>query len=155
MESFLNEVKVDASNLEARLEVVKELLDANHEYYSIVKDSQTGEHYLHYAYIHLNVADAGSEEQFHHLMPIDADDVIGFMFGEQPYTYPANWTRAFLRNGPSGFYVWFDPDHDANYDANEELGAQIATKLREFKQTGATNEDEVRQLLQELDKAGQ
>ncbi|WP_442604085.1 hypothetical protein [Paenibacillus sp. KN14-4R] len=155
MNSFQDEVKIDASQLEERVQIVKELLDVNHEYYSVVKDSFTGEHYLHYAYMHLNVVEAGSEEQFHHLMPINEEDVMGLLFGEQPYSYPKYWTRSFLRNGPSGYYVWFDPTFEAEQDKNEQIGEGIITKLREFKQSGSMNEDAVRRLLDELDKAGQ
>jgi hypothetical protein len=51
----------------------------------------------------------GSEQSYHHLLPLSHDDVLGLMFNGEPYAYPDHWRKPFLRNGPEGYYIWFDP----------------------------------------------
>jgi hypothetical protein len=150
-ESFQKTAKVPAEWLQERLETVRELRLNGLELYEIAKDRDTGEHYLHYAYVHRNLADAaGAEETFHHLMPLTSDDVLGLLFGGEPYDYPAHWQRAFLRNGPEGFYVWFDPVHAAEEAEAEALGQELRDKLLRFKRNGVYDEAAVRKLLEDL-----
>ncbi|MBE1441864.1 hypothetical protein [Paenibacillus sp. OAS669] len=154
--SFTDLRRVPSEWLQERLETVKALKDDNLEMYEVAKDKLTGEHYLHYAYLHKQVAAIGPEssgdEIFHHLMPIDSDDVLGLVFGEQSYTYPDNWTKMFLRNGPDGDYVWFDPSYTDQEAESEEIGASLQEQLMRFKQSPERSEEAVRKLLEELDR---
>jgi hypothetical protein len=150
-ESFRKTAKVPAEWLAERLKTVRELRSTGLELYEIAKDLDTGEHYLHYAYVHRNLTDpAGGEETFHHLLPLTSDDVLGLLFGGEPYDYPEHWQRSFLRNGPEGFYVWFDPVPAAEEAEAEAVGQELRDKLLRFKQNGAYDEASVRKLLEDL-----
>ncbi|MCZ8521531.1 MULTISPECIES: hypothetical protein [Paenibacillus] len=155
--SWTGSRQVPGEELQARLETIRTLQDNGLEMYEIAKDSETGEHYLHYSYLHRNLAGApgagaGGEEVFHHLLPLGSDDVLGILFSKQPYTYPDHWTRAFLRNGPEGQYVWFDPAYAAAEAENEAFGQDLASRLAAFKQQGNVSEEAVRRFLEELEK---
>lgn len=154
-ESWTSMRQVPQDSLQERLQTVKEIAkdDKDTELYEIVKDSATGEHYLHYAYMHLSVAE-GTEESFHQLLPLDNDDVLAVMFGEQGYAYPDHWRRPFLRNGPNGTYVWFDPSDNltGSSDENERLAGEIAGMLGEWKQHGRTDAESVKKLLERIDR---
>lgn len=148
--------RVPSEVLGERLETVRALKELEHEMYEISKDKETGEHYLHYAYLHRNFKavgpDLGQEEVFHQLMPLTSDDVLGLLFGEQPYDYPDHWNKPFLRNGPEGDYVWFDPSYAAEEQEHEAMGLEIAQQLAKFKAAGDLSEDRVRELLDKLNK---
>lgn len=154
MTSFEQMKQVPDSVLETRLEEVKKLPDPErkYEHYRIVKDKETGEHYLHYAYVHVDLAGSGKEEWFHHFMPIDTDGVLAIVLGEQEYTYPDHWQRPFLRNGPEGFYVWFDPGDKETIAHYETLGREIADVLMQYKQKGKFDEQTIRRMMEELDR---
>lgn len=151
-ESFQTMAKVPTEELAARLETVRELSGDGLELYELTKDRETGEHYLHFAYLHRDIASGGTEETFHHLMPLSSDDVLAVLFSEQPYSYPEHWQRAFLRNGPEGFYVWFDPAQPDEEAEAERRGRKIREKLQRFKQMGSFDEESVRKLLEELER---
>ncbi len=151
VESFQDMKLVSGELLQERLESVKDLQEEAHEAYDIMKDTLTGEHYLHYAYRHVDVAQGGVEEMYHYLLPIESDDVLAMMFGEQPYHYPDHWQRRFLRNGPEGDYVWFDPREAAGTAEDETIGQAMREKLLQLKQQQDVNEDAVRQMLNEVD----
>ena len=51
-ESFKEKKVVTLDELQDRLEIVKELKETDTEAYYIRKDRETGEHYLHYSYLH-------------------------------------------------------------------------------------------------------
>jgi hypothetical protein len=154
--SFKQFKRIPSDWLQLRLETVKPLKDDGLELYEVAKDKLTGEHYLHYAYLHKQIAALGpestGEETFHHLLPLSSDDVLGIIFGEQLYLYPDAWTKAFLRNGPDGDYVWFDPAYIDDEAENEEIGQQIKDQLLQFKQSGELSPEAVRKLLEELDR---
>ncbi|MCY9657414.1 hypothetical protein P5G65_35265 [Paenibacillus chondroitinus] len=150
--SFLHHQKISAETMAARIVPVKELLQTELDLYEVSKDSETGEHYLHYAYMHRDFTNTGEPESFHYLLPIDSDDVLGMIFGEQGYAYPEFWRKAFLRNGPEGFYIWFDPTHEAEQSEDEAIAADLLNKLRAFKENGSADPDAVRKLLEELDE---
>jgi|HigsolmetaGSP12D_1036236.scaffolds.fasta_scaffold01125_6 hypothetical protein len=139
--------------LEQRLEEVKKLAEDENEGYRIAKDKATGEHYLHLAVRHLNVAAGGAEELFHQLMPLEYDDVISLALGDGAYRFPEHWRRPFLRNGPDGGYVWYDPQgaefDEAAYDAAAEA---MKAKLLAFRRSGSRSEADVRKLLEEIDR---
>jgi hypothetical protein len=152
-ESFKNMKRVSHDLLQQRLMKVKELLQTKLESYEIHKDTQTGEHYLLFYYEHLLIADNNHKETYYHLMPLETDDVLALVLGEEPFTYPENWTRPFLRNSSENdTYVWFDPAHQAVYETNEEIGEKLKQKLLEFKQKGNIDEDTIKKLFNDLDK---
>jgi hypothetical protein len=155
-ESLQDTKRITAELLQERIKTVRTLKQDKLELYEIAKDEETGEHYLHYAYVHRNIAaigpGAGAEEEFHHLMPLESDDVLGYLFSEQPYSYPEHWHRAYLRNGPEGEYVWFDPGYIEEHDENEALGHSIVEELMKYKQSGERSEETLRKLLESLDE---
>jgi len=136
-----------------RLVTVKTLAETENEAYMIEKDSETGEHYLHYAVRHLNVVAGGSEEAYHHLLPLEHDDVISLALGAPDFAYPDHWRRPYLRNGPSGGFVWYDPEGaTAEGDRYAGIADEIRAKLQAFRQAGREGEAEVRLLMEELDR---
>ncbi|UUZ79221.1 hypothetical protein LJK88_28965 [Paenibacillus sp. P26] len=148
---------VSSQSLQDRLESVRSLSGDEYEQYEIAKDRETGEHYLHYAYLHRNFAavgpGAGEAEVFHHLMPLDSDEVLGPLFNDEPYQYPQHWTKPFLRNGPEGDYVWFDPSYAEDQEADEALANTIAEELARFREAGDLSEEAVRKLLEKIDRS--
>jgi hypothetical protein len=149
--SFKEQKKIQTELLQQRITTVKELRQDELEMYEIAKDSDTGEHYLHYSYLHRNLADTGAPEVYHQLLPLESDDVLGLIFSEQPYTYPDHWQKPFLRNGPDGFFIWFDPGQDEERSKNEAYGVLLSEKLKKFKEAGSLDTEAVRKLLEELD----
>jgi hypothetical protein len=155
--SFKEFKRIPSDWLEQRLETVKALKSDELELYEVAKDKLTGEHYLHYAYLHKQIAAIGpestGEETFHHLLPLDSDEVLGIIFSEQSYEYPGAWEKTFLRNGPEGDYVWFDPSYTDEEAENEAIGQNIKEQLLRFKQAGELSPEAVRKLLEELDQS--
>ncbi|WP_309118433.1 hypothetical protein [Paenibacillus sp.] len=137
--------------LERRIEEVRELEASETERYGIVKDEETGEHYLHYRYIHRDVAAGGAESAYHQLMPLETDEVLDLMFNGAAYRYPEAWRRAYLRNGPNDQYVWFDPAPTLEADEGEREAERIRRTLLEFKRQGSYDPQDVERLLRELD----
>jgi hypothetical protein len=153
MSVSLREMKlIPAELLTERIETVKALQETEHESYDVVKDRETGEHYLHYAYLHVNFQQGGQEEIFHHLLPLSTDDVLAVIFGDEDFAYPGGWKKTFLRNGPDGCYVWFDPLVQADSDQGEMLGERIQRLLSEFQQGRSLDDDSMRELFAKLDK---
>ncbi|MCD9020978.1 hypothetical protein [Cohnella silvisoli] len=144
---------VSQDELTRRMEPIKALKEDVNELYRLVKDTETGEHYLHYAVFHLNVAGGGAEEEYHHLLPLEHDDVIALALGAPLFQYPGEWNCAYLRNGPDGGFVWYDPsgvsDNELKYAETE---AYIREQLLAFRKSGAHGEEEVKRLLEEMDK---
>ncbi|OCT14297.1 hypothetical protein A8709_26070 [Paenibacillus pectinilyticus] len=149
--SFSQQQKISAETIASRITSVKELLQTELDLYEIAKDSETGEHYLHYAYMHRDFSNTGVPESFHYLLPIESDDVLGMIFGEQGYAYPEHWKSAFLRNGPEGFYIWFDPSHEDEQTEDEAIAADLMQKLRAFHDQGNVDPEAVRKLLEDID----
>ncbi|NEW06508.1 hypothetical protein GK047_10845 [Paenibacillus sp. SYP-B3998] len=152
--SLQQQQKIASETLASRIISVKELLKTELDMYEVAKDQLTGEHYLHYAYMHRDFTQTGEPESFHNLLPIDSDDVLGFIFGEQAFAYPEHWLKPFLRNGPEGFYIWFDPTHEVEHQHDEVIAADLLQKLKEFRENGALDSDSVRKLLADLDETG-
>jgi hypothetical protein len=142
---------VPGSVLEQRIVEVKPLADNETEQYGVVKDDETGEHYLHYRYIHKDLAAGGAESAYHHLLPLETDDVLAVLFEGQPYAYPEAWKKPFLRNGPDGVYIWFDPSPAFDTDEGEREAARIREALLKFKQRGSYDAKDVERLLREMD----
>lgn len=116
------------------LDTIKELESSEFETYSIVKNRETGEHYLHFFLSHINLSEGGRRDDYDHFLPIDSDDVLGLMFGDQPYRFPDHWRRPYLRSGNDNRLIPFDPSE--NYDLEEEAAAELAMleQLERFKQ---------------------
>jgi hypothetical protein len=151
--SFKNMKRIPHELLQSRLEKVKELLQTDLEAYEIHKDKLNGEHYLLFYYEHLLIADNNHKETYYHFMPLETDDVLALVLGEQPFTYPDNWTLPFLRNSSENdSYVWFDPAHQTVYGEHAEIGEKLKQKLLEFKQKGNIDEETIKQLFKDLDK---
>jgi hypothetical protein len=118
-----------------------------------MKDRITGEHYLHYAYLHRSFTSPDSaEESFHYLLPIESDDVLGILFGEQGFTYPKHWQHAFLRNGPIGYYVWYDPAGEVEEAESIAMAKEISERLLRFKQENSGTPEEVGRLMEEFER---
>jgi hypothetical protein len=150
-QSFIKSGPIPHRTLEERLITIQTVKTDEAESYEIMKDSATGEHYLHYWYLHLNVQAGGSRENFHHFLPLESDDVLGVIFGEQPYQYPDHWRKPYLRNGPDDTYVWFDPSSTDSFEVYESLGKQISEKLADFKKHGSMDEASIKKLMDDLD----
>jgi hypothetical protein len=152
-DSFKYIKQIEADLVQERLETVKELIQDRLSNYSVMKDRVTGEHYLHYAYLHRSFTSPDSaEESFHYLLPIESDDVLGILFGEQGYTYPEHWQKAFLRNGPVGYYVWYDPEGEAEEAESIAMAEQIRDRLLRFKQENSSTPEEVGRLMEDFDR---
>lgn len=124
----------DKDQFLAALETVKELEQSEFESYSIVKHRQTNQHYLRYFLSHINLSEGGRRDDYDHFLPISTDDVLGFLFGEQPYRFPDNWRSPYLRSGNDNRLLPFDPSE--NYDLEEEAQAELAMleQLEQYKQ---------------------
>ncbi len=145
---------VTDDELSRRMEQVKGLAESATELYRLVKDSETGDHYLHFAVFHLNVAGGGAEEEYHHLLPLEHDDVIALALGAPLFEYPQQWNKAYLRNGPHGGYVWYDPSGYAGDEASyAETEAFIREQLLAFRRKGDQGEEEVKRLLEKMEES--
>ncbi|WP_409346512.1 hypothetical protein [Paenibacillus sp. MBLB4367] len=152
-DSLTGQQRVSHETLAERLETVKPLEQNDLESYEIVKDRTTGEHYLLYHYIHIVVADGGHKETYYHLMPLETDDVLAVMFGDQGYKYPDQWSKPYLRNSSDNdSYVWFDPSYAEEYNQYENTGRKLQDMLRAFKEEGQFDESKVRELLRRMDE---
>lgn len=151
-ESLTNRKLVPQEELEERLEPVKTVRQDETEFYEIMKDRLTGEHFLHYSYLHINVQDGGHPETYHHFLPLDSDDVLGILFGDQAYDDSRVWNRLFLRNGPTGSYVWFNPVDEQEYRKDAEIGQNIRDTLARFKQEGQYDESTTQRMMENLDR---
>lgn len=156
MESLQQMKVVPDEILEQRIVEVKLLSDPKEEteQYRIVKDASTGEHYLHYAYMHIDVANSSEAEWFHQFMPIESDEVLSFAMGETPYKYPEHWNRIFLRNGPLGQYVWFEPDTFSIEEKYEKLGQDIQQVLQQYKEKGQFDQKTMEKMWKDIDRLG-
>lgn len=151
--SFTQLRVVPEEELNRRLQTVKVLKEEQTEMYRVAKDAETGEHYLHYAVYHLNVAGGGVEEEYHHLLPLEHDDVIALALGAEQFAYPQHWNHAYLRNGPHGGFVWYDPSGTGSDDqAYDEAADYIREKLLAFRRHGGQGEEDIKRLLEEMEK---
>ena len=151
--SFTHMQLVSEGELTRRIVTVKLLREQDGELYRLVKDAETGEHYLHYAVYHLNVAGGGAEEHYHHLLPVPHDEIIAMALGSPWPEYPSQWQDAFLRNGPHGGFVWYDPNgatmDEAAYEAAAEM---LKEKLFEFRRSGSRSEEDIKRLFDTIER---
>jgi hypothetical protein len=138
-----------------RLETVKQLADSDFETYAVVKDRKSGQHYLHYAFRHINLSEGGRRDEYDHFLPLSSDDVLGILFGEQPYRFPDHWRTPYLRSGNDNRLMPFDPreNHDLDDDARTEQ--EVFAKLLAYKEAWRESDDPetlTRRLLGEIDR---
>jgi hypothetical protein len=142
----------------SRLETVRELEQAEFETYRIVKDRETGQHYLQYTFIHLSLSEVLSRDpgtEHAHFLPLESDDVLGLLFGEQPYRFPEHWRRPYLRSGTDDRLMPFDPSENHDLEREAETERALMDKLLTFKQEWQSAGDKERltkKLFEELDE---
>jgi hypothetical protein len=124
----------DKNDFVSALETIKVLEENEFETYSIVKHRETQEHYLRYFLVHINLMEGGRRNEHDHFLPIDSDDVLGILLGEQMYHFPDNWRKTYLRSGNDSRIIPFDPTK--NYGLEEEAQAELAmlAELEQYKQ---------------------
>jgi hypothetical protein len=160
----------------SRLETVKELEQTDFETYRIVKDRETGQHYLQYTFVHINLSEApfgdlgvasqgsssaqnrhdegGRRDEHEHFLPLESDDVLGFLFGEQPYRFPENWRRPYLRSGTDDRLMPFDPSENHDLEKEAETERALLDKLIKYKQewqSAGDKEQLTKKLFDDLD----
>lgn len=134
-----------------KLEVVRELSRYDMERYAIVKEAETGQHYLHYSFIQLNLYEGGNREEYDFFLPLEADDVLGILLGDQPYHYPEHWTKVYWRSGRDDRLIRFDPTGELD----EQEGMALIQSLLRFKEAYQTAEDKeevTRKFFSELEE---
>ncbi|RXT05667.1 hypothetical protein [Ammoniphilus sp. CFH 90114] len=150
--SFKDNKVISYEEFKSRVEMVKELKKTDADAYFLYKDTNTGEHYIYYTYKHLDLAEGGEEQTFHHLLPVGNDDVLEVLFEDKAYDFPEQWKVAYLRSGAEGNLVWFNPE-EADLLAHYEAKANVAKdKLAGFKEAGEYGDDAIRKLLEDMDK---
>ncbi|WCK54047.1 hypothetical protein PP175_22465 [Aneurinibacillus sp. Ricciae_BoGa-3] len=152
MSTSLHTLKVVPQEvLQNRIQTVKELTGDEHNKYSIVKDNETGEHYIRYTYHHLNLMEGGTEETFDHLLPVESDEVVAVALGEASYEYPDSWNRKYLQGSHAEPYLWFDPS-SLQEKEDEQKGEAFTSMLTDFKKSGQYDEDSIKNLLNRIDQ---
>jgi flagellar biosynthesis/type III secretory pathway chaperone len=139
----------------SRLETLKELEQTDFETYSLVKDRESGQHYLRYSFTHINLSEGGRRDEYHHFLPLQSDDVLGLMFGEQPYRFPDHWKTTYLRSGTDDRIMPFDPSENHDLEEAAKTEQAMLAKLLQYKQEWMETDDKerlTRQLFSELDE---
>ncbi|MFD2673062.1 hypothetical protein [Marinicrinis sediminis] len=149
--SIRNLEQVEDALLNERLEPKEVLHEGEQDGYRLMKDIVSGEMYLHYTYLHRDLSAGGEEEWYHHLMPLMPDTAIAIVLGEQPYQYPDHWHDRYLRNGPEGTYVWFDPRGEEHHEDHEAFARLLKEKLAKLK-SAERSEGEIAEFLNEMDR---
>jgi hypothetical protein len=138
----------------ARLETIKELEQTDFETYSLVKDRETGQHYLRYAFFHINLSEGGRRDEYDHFLPLQSDDVLGLLFGDEPYHFPEHWKRTYFRSGTDDRIMPFDPSENHDLEEAAETERAMLAKLLRYKQEWTTADDKerlTRELFRDLD----
>jgi hypothetical protein len=152
MNTSLKEMKIIShEEIKDRIEEVQMLREGEHERYAVVKDTTTGEHYVRYIQHHLNLMEGGIKEVFDHLLPIDTDDVLAFIFGEQDYTYPTQWKKTYLRGSDIDPYIWFDPSELPEDLDDDTAGREISGMIDAFKKEKKFDNESIEKLLKQID----
>jgi len=125
----------------SRISRIKLLSEKEFDTYSIVKDEESGQHYLHYSFVHYNLSEGGRKDTYDYFLPLDSDDVIGFLFGEQPFEYPENWKSTYLRSGSDDRLMYFDPTENFGLEKEAEEEQAILEALLRYKAEWNNTED--------------
>lgn len=125
----------------AALETVKKLHQTDFENYRLVKHKDTLQHYVHYSFFHIKLSEGGIREEYDYFLPLDENDVLSIVLGEQPYLYPDHWYTAYLRSGTDDRLVPFhlDGEDELQKDIEEELA--ILEALQRYKQAFETSDN--------------
>ncbi|HZG16555.1 MAG TPA: hypothetical protein VE710_16330 [Candidatus Bathyarchaeia archaeon] len=153
MEPTLSSLK--KSEFLEQMETVKHIASTDFETYTIVKDKESGQHYLHYSFTHINLSEGGRKDAYEHFLPLSSDDVLGIIFGEQPYTFPDHWLAPYYRSGSDDRMMWFDPRENHQLEDDAKTEQEILAKLQSFKQDWQDSDDPeelTRKLLGEIDQ---
>jgi hypothetical protein len=137
------------------LDTVKELETTDFETYSVVKDRQSGQHYLSYVFRHINLSEGGRRDEYEHYLPLSSDDVLGILFGDQPYRFPEHWRTPYLRSGNDDRLMPFDPSENHELADDAETEAMVLAKLRAYKEAWQQTDDPeslTRKLIGEIDR---
>ncbi len=122
--------------------------------YSVVKDKETGQHYLHYSFTHINLSE-GRKDAYEHFLPLSSDDVLGVVFGEQPYIFPDHWLTPYYRSGTDDRLMSFDPRENHQLEDDAKTEQEILAKLQSYKQAWQETSDPeelTRKLMGEIDR---
>jgi hypothetical protein len=133
---------------------VKELEHTDFETYSIVKNQATGQHYLRYSFTHLNLFEGGRRDEYDHFLPLESDDVLGILFGDQPYRFPDHWRSPYLRSGTDERLMPFDPSENHDLKEAAEAERSLLAKLAQYKRQWQSADDKerlTRDLFHDLD----
>ncbi|MBO8163231.1 MAG: hypothetical protein H0Z34_05820 [Brevibacillus sp.] len=125
----------------ARLEVVKPLRQTDFETYQIVRERGSERHYLMYSFYHISLAEGGRRDEYQYFLPLDHDDVLAIVLGEQPYEYPEHWRSRYYRTGTDDRILPFEPDGKTDLEAEQEEERQLLEALRRYKQEWERTED--------------
>ncbi|MGD8191668.1 hypothetical protein ACQCN2_16935 [Brevibacillus ginsengisoli] len=129
------------SALLSSIEVVKELGQTDFETYTIVKEQDSPQHFLHYSFFHIKLSEGGIREDYDYFLPLDADEVLAFVLEEQPYQFPDHWNKTYLRSGTDDRLIPFEPTYidELEREKEEELG--ILEALTRYKNLFENAED--------------
>lgn len=138
----------------AGLETIKELSSDHLEAYTVVKEQETGQHYLRYSIHHIRLAEGGREEDYEHFLPLTHDELLAIVVGDTPYQFPDHWRAPYFRSGTDDRLLWFDPRE--NYELSADAAAELAVwdKLQDYKRDweNATDREELtRQFMAQID----
>lgn len=147
-EAFEQMKKVSKATWEDRTETVQELERSDTQRYALVKDTETGQHYLLYTMEYRNLQEGGEIETIDHIMPVNHDDVLAYVFQEEAYDFPDAWNKAYLRTGEGENLIWFDP---AYLEEDEAIGQDIQDSIRKLNQQGDADPDTIRRFFKNID----
>lgn len=138
-----------------QLETVKDIATTDFETYAVVKEKVTGQHYLRYSFTHINLSEGGRTDAYEHFLPLSSDNVLGLVFGEQPYTFPDHWLSPYYRSGTDDRLMRFDPRENHQLEDDAKTEREILAKLQSYKQAWLKTSDPeelTRKLLGEIDR---
>lgn len=152
IQSLKKQQTISHEEMEKRMQEVQALAEEERERYSMVKDTYTGEHYVRYTQHHLNLMEGGVEEVYDYLLPVDTDEVLAIVLGEQTYAYPEQWGRSYLRGSHVDAYIWFDPSALAGEEDKEKVARELSDMLDGFRVQGKFDDDAIRELFKRIDE---
>ncbi len=146
--------KKSRSALLASVEPVKDLGQGDFETYRIVKERGSAQHYLHYSFFHIKLSEGGIREDYDYFLPLDEDDVLAIVLGEQPYEFPKHWRKTYLRSGTDDRLFPYDPGQSDELEREKEEELGILEALTRYKEAYLNADDKealTRKLFEELD----
>lgn len=138
----------------ARLDTLKVLEETEFETYTLAKNRETGQHFLRYSMQHINLSEGARRDDYEHLLAVESDEVLGLLFGEQPYSFPDHWKRTYLRSGTDDRLMPFDPSENHDLDEDAKTERALLAKLLQYKQEWQQTDDKgqlTKQFFKKLD----